>query len=967
MSLPQPTGLGCCCRPFWRELFPCVLRTFQQVHPTMHRPLMNSLLCLSAALLLGAPVVASAQEEKTAIPPGGLPMRDRVPLQLRDKDGSPRLRPNPSMPLKATTPQNGPTPFRSGGITPPKGLPSGPKGGTRAGDINPPGSPVVTPAPAVTPPLPGATSIMGGGKTRVDVTQVDAPPGGPGSGNGRTAADVDEKRRRDSGKALFNFENAQLIDIVKQISKLTGKNFILRENLKGQKLTILCEEPVTAKDAYRAFLVALEINNLAVVPAGRFLKIEERKNSIRQTIPTYFDNDADLPGDESMVTYIHQLQYVDMDQAQKLVDSMLNKSVGDMQVYQPNLLILSDSAVNISRIRKLLEKIDVPGYQSRIRILDIKYAPAADIANKLTALFDPNKAAQKKTPVGKQAKGPNDKDQDANLDDYYVTKILADERTNKLIIVGTEDSFKRVKELVTLLDVPEGPNNAPQVHVHNLENADSEKLTTALNNLAQAGKKGGDKKKGPQAADTGMFEGDIKVTADPATNSLVIVASNRDYMNLARVIRRLDVRRPQVFVEAVIMEVTLNRSTELGLDWFTAYAAPAPGMGSGGGIIAPPGGQARAAKAIAGDATAFLGFLAFAGPTTKLQLGGKTYDMPTFGAVLNALEQDGNVDVLSTPHILTTDNVKAEILVGQTVPFASGFTSNLGGGAINSFMPIVSVQRQDVALKFVVTPHVNTSNFVRLELDQEVSDLGERVTVAPGQEQRATTKRTAKTTVVVKDEQTVIIGGLISDKKSHSEQKVPILGDVPWLGFLFRSPKDEVVKTNLMIVLTPHIIRSDEDFRRIYERKLKERQEFMETFYGVNTPVLGPVDFERKVGAFGSLHQRLRDEMLKVENGGPGAPGESIIGPEQLGPEPSRTGKEGDGMPEGDEAAKGRTEENPDVRQPGREGESPQPVPPQSAAPQPISPSPYPIQPFVPQPAPGAPAQVVPPPAPSME
>jgi general secretion pathway protein D len=734
----------------------------------------------------------------------------------------------------------------------------------------------------------------------METTKVD-------EGSAKSAADIDEKGRREKGKSLFNWEKADLIDVVKAISKMTGKNFILREQLKGQKITILSEEPVTSKEAYRAFLVALEINNLALVPAGKFSKIEERKGAIKQNIPTFFDDDQELPGDEAMVTYIHRLKFVEVEQAQRLVDSMLNKASGDILVYQPNLLIMSDSGVNIARIRKLLERIDQPGHQARIHILDIKFAPAADIANKLTSLFDPSKAASKKTPVSAPGSAPGKTAEKAppagsstaaasaktdGLEDYFITKIIADERTNKIIIVSTEDSFNRVKQIVELLDVPEGPTNAPQVHVYNLENADADKLTAALNNVAQAGKKGDPKKKGKDAQPEGMFEGDVKITADPSTNSLVVVASQRDFRNMAKVIRRLDVRRPQVFVEAVIMEVSLNRTTELGLDWFTAYTAPVPGLGNGAGLVANPGGQTRLRTAFttsAADPTglaAFLGFLAFRGPTVRVgtTAAGAPIDLPTFGAVLQALEQDGNVDVLSTPHILTTDNVKAEILVGQTVPFASGFTSNLGGGNISSFVPIVSVQRQDVALKFIVTPHVNTSNFVRLELDQEVSDLGDSVEVAPGQRQPTTTKRTAKTTVVVRDEQTVIIGGLISDKKIKSESKIPVLGDIPWLGFLFRSPRSELRKTNLLVIMTPHIIRGEEDFRRIYERKLQERQEFMEAFYGVHTPYGGPVDYERKVGAFGTLHHRIKDEMMRVENGGPGLPGENIITAEEQQP-----------------------------------------------------------------------------------
>ncbi len=912
------------------------------------------MLCPAAMLLCAVPVLAqepppptSPKKASPTLPPVRGPtlqpsLRDRVPSPLRDKGSI--------IPGGAPTPGSAPPPVVA--KPPPQ----------------PGAAPPAAPAPTSAPPLPGATSIIGG------QTRIAAGPA-EGGGGGQNSSDVDEKRRRSNAPQLFNFENASLIDVVKTISKMTGRNFIIRDSVKGQKLTIMCEQPVTPKEAYRAFLVALEINNLALVPAGKFWKIEDRKQSIRQAIPTYFDGETELPGDEAMITSIYRLKHIELDQAQKLVDSMLNKTLGDLQVYQPNLLIMSDAAVNIARIKKLLDRVDTPGFEQRIHVIDIKYAPAADIANKLTTLLDPAKAAAKKMPVPGSAESSGmkpsdvkeaakDGDKAVTLDDTFISKILADERTNKIIVVGTPDGFKKVKQLVEMLDMPDGPTSAPQVHVHNLENADSEKLTAALNNLAQAGKKAADpKKKGPGAESDAMFEGEVKVTADPATNSLVVVASQRDYRNLLKVIKRLDVRRPQVFVEAVIMEVTLNRTREVALDWFSAYTAPVPGLGNGIGIVANPGGQTRAVRLLnptdpTGGLSALLGFLAFRGPGIPVRVGNNTVDLPSFGAVLNALENDGNVDVLSTPHILTTDNVKAEILVGQTVPFAAGFTSNLGGGTIGSFLPIVSVQRQDVALKFIVTPHVNTSNFVRLELDQEVSDLGDSVTVAPGQTQPTTTKRTAKTTVVVRDEQTVIIGGLISDKKIRSESKIPVLGDIPWVGFLFRTAKDEVRKTNLLVILTPHIIRADEDFRRIYERKLRERQEFMEAFYGVYAPTAQlPVDYERKMGPYGSLHMRIRDEMMKVENGGPGLPGEAIISSDDDDKEPALAPRRstGDGLPEGDgdlkPSEKGDGKDKPQAAQPapgappgGPEGGGAISPPPAQPAPAPVPP---PAQPQV--------------------
>ena len=400
----------------------------------------------------------------------------------------------------------------------------------------------------------------------------------------------------------------------------------------------------------------------------------------------------------------------------------------------------------------------------------------------------------------------------------------------------------------------------------------------------------------------------MKVTGDEATNSLVIIASPKDYRSLKSVIEELDVRRPQVFVEAAVLEVSLNRDRQLGIDAYSGLPVTVPGFeGQGLGFIANEGGQGlitssatlftaqtllseanttgldvsqlNAAAESASGLETMLGWLAFHGPPVPGSEDVFGFPVPSFGMVLNALENNASVDVLSTPHIMTTDNEKAEISVGERIPVVKGI-SNFGGGGALGFGGLQQVSYEDVKLKFTVTPHVNADDEIRLELEQEVSALGGNIPVGNGLTQPIITNRSANTTVVVSDQQTVVIGGLISTRGADSERKFPILGDIPIIGWLVKDWNDSETKTNLIIVLTPYVVRTKDDFRKIYDRKIQERRDFIEAYYGVTEQYSPHIDYDRKNGPLSELVESLDYELQKAENGGPGLPGESVVTPE---------------------------------------------------------------------------------------
>jgi general secretion pathway protein D len=753
-----------------------------------------------------------------------------------------------------------------------------------------------------------------------------AGPAGPGSGADMTPPVRDQDRRcrplPPRIKVRMNFNEAEVLEIVQWISEQTCKNFIIGDGIRGGKITILSNTPVTANEAYRAFLSALNVNNMTVVRVGRFYKVQMKRDASKDTIPTYVGEDADMPHLDMMVTRLLQLDYVDANQVNGTVKQLVSKD-GDAFPYAPtNSLIISDTASNMHRILEIIEQLDTPLGQEEIRVIQVEYALATELATTMEEIFaerggsaagSKSGRAHRLRPKSRQAQDEADEEPGVSI-----SKIIADERTNQLIVVGTPRSFPRLQELIDKLDVPipgEG-----QIQVVYLEHSDAEELANTLTSLAQGsggttrrtrkGKKGGS---GAQAAE--LFQGEVKVTADKATNSLVIVANQNDYRSLQKVIKKLDIKRRQVFVEAVIMEVNMDTTKDVGLAFHTGAAAKI------GGDTVPlifgtqfkTQGSNINSLSVAGNLS-MLGFLSgLRGPDlegTESILG--SIALPSFGVVLQALQTDSNVDVLSTPHILTSDNEEAEIMVGENIPIPAGYGGGMGNlaglasmargtqgrtgtGAYNQAglgmlgglgglgygmgYGMGAINRQEVGLTLKIKPQINEGDFIRMEIEEEQSEVKDTSNpLGP-----TTTKRSAKTVVVVKDQQTVVVGGLMRDKVDMGESKIPVLGDIPVIGWLFRTKRQQKTKTNLLLFLTPYIIESQKDFQVIFERKMRERREFMERFYGKGRDYKAFIDFRRKRGPLADMHQQLSEEMAKLENGGQGVGSEVLITPEGSG------------------------------------------------------------------------------------
>jgi general secretion pathway protein D len=442
------------------------------------------------------------------------------------------------------------------------------------------------------------------------------------------------------------------------------------------------------------------------------------------------------------------------------------------------------------------------------------------------------------------------------------------------------------------LDIPIAGEG--EIHVLFLENANATELATTLQGLTQSVQESqeeegstrrrrtddedeGEAEQQSTGAITATFTGDVSITADEPTNALVVVASLRDYLNLQAVVEQLDRRREQVYVEAVIMEVVVTNDSQFGIAW-NAGALPTI---DGEEVPIFAGTTYGTFSSVLIDPSTLMGLaVGLRGPEVEGTEGllAAGIGLPSFGAILQALQTDTNVNVLSTPHILTMDNEEAEIIVGENVPFITGGTGNISsllqtagqlgldeGGDIADQLgnlpltglgiPSFNVTRESVSLTLRIRPQINESNFVRLELEEQVEDV---VSVSPTLGP-TTSNREARTVVVVADQQTVVIGGLMEDDVTETVEKVPFFGDIPILGYFFRRTTTRTVKRNLLLLLTPYIIRDPADFHEILRRKMRERQEFLEFFGREDLDYVADVDYSRKNGPLESIFQVLRE------------------------------------------------------------------------------------------------------------
>lgn len=576
---------------------------------------------------------------------------------------------------------------------------------------------------------------------------------------------------------VLNFSDVDISTMVKFISDLTGKNFVMDDRVKG-KISIYSPSKVSIEDAYNVFISVLELKGFTVLQSGQVGKIVPIAGA-KQTGFTLLPEGTKVPVDENYVAQVVKLENITAQDALTFLQPMVSKD-GHISAFTPgNLLLIVDSSLNIRKLQGILEAIDTEKIREGMDVIYLKNATAESTANTIRQWL----AGSEAKPLGQPGAA------------YSVNGIVAhDQRLNALLIFGNAATKAAIREMVTKLDAMPPEANS-KINVYYLENTDATEMGKVLDGVVKGISTPTPGAATPQAS---FFDGGkVSITPDKSSNSLVIMASHTDYNNLVQVIKKLDRRSKQVFVQVVIAEISLDKTRELGVQG-GAVAAGVVGKYLQGGAMYDPFGTFGQ---ILGDSTitTLIG--------DKLT---KTTRPVTGVALLQALDSNGLLNVLSTPNILTTDNKEAEIVVGENVPFKGTTTQN-------SISNLQSVERKDIGINLKIKPQISEGDYIRMDINQEIQAI--KTTATEGAIDLVTTKRSAKTSVVVKDNETVVIGGLIQDKENETISKVPFLGDIPVLGWLFKTKSKIRSKTNLMILLTPSIVKDSADINRISDEQ----------------------------------------------------------------------------------------------------------------------------------------------------
>ena len=668
-------------------------------------------------------------------------------------------------------------------------------------------------------------------------------------------------------------------DLIQTISEITGESFILEESVKGKKITVVAPGGFKSENAMRLFETILSLNGFSVVKKNGVNIIVPKRDIKFQDIPTEIGTDYSDPSDR-FITRLVELQNVQANDVANILRPLVSRE-GDIVVYPAtNTLIIIERVDNLNRILKIIENFDV---ETEIEFIKIENADASEVATKLLEIFGgtgrssgaatrraattAQRAAQQQSRTSRatrrsaaqtQQQAPAITAQSTQESAPVSFKVITDERTNSLIIIAYPSDMAKIKAVIEILDVK---TDEPQegIFVIRVLNADAEQIVSVLSALFGGGGGGsfggstlqraqrtsgfgsgnsfgsgtggssfgqGQTRQTIQRQNIGgrtasvVAEADgLRVTADPATNSVIVIGSRKDYQEIKEVIDELDIRRKQVFVEAAILEVSLDKIRSFGTNLSLGFTindstlafggTNLPGVPSLLGVAANPEASANLIGSLSGL------FLGVVGEEVDVDGSGPIPPIPSFTALFQALTSLTDVNVLSTPSIITTDNEPAEIIVADVIPFPTGSTVGDGG------VTVQTIEREPVGIRLSITPQISEGDFLNLNILTEVSAI--RNAPVPGLNTEefgiATTTRTADSSVVVKNGQTIVIGGLVQDRESVLQNRVPVLGSIPVLGNLFKFKQRQSTKINLLILLTPRIVENEVDMQRILEER----------------------------------------------------------------------------------------------------------------------------------------------------
>jgi general secretion pathway protein D len=554
----------------------------------------------------------------------------------------------------------------------------------------------------------------------------------------------------------LTFNDTDITAVINAVSTLTGKNFIIDPRVKG-KVTVITHQSMSKDEVYQVFLSVLKVHGFAAIQGKNVTKIVPEVSAKQDSIRTIIRANAN-DGDE-LVTQVIQIKYVNAAQLVPILRPLIPQR-GHLAAYTAsNVLIISDSAANVARLNRIIRRIDQSTNQE-VDVIPLENATASEVVRVIKQLKKPSKDASGYT-------------------------LVADDRTNSVLLSGEKQERVRLRALITHMDIP--LELGGDTHVIYLKYAKAKDLAKVLSgvvtNLAKSKK--GKAKAAPSSGSKSFIQ------ADENTNALVINASAGLMRSLRNVVSQLDIRRSQVLVETIIAEVSYSKQSELGVEWALD--------GTAGGTKTGPVGVLNF-----GNLVGLIADPPVIGSGLSFGLGTVTNGNPEFGLLLRALAGDTDSNILATPSLVMLDNEEGKIVVAQTVPFVTGSYTGLGGGGATPTNPFQTVSREDVGLTLEITPQINEGDTIKLELNQEVSvptdnSIGANI---------VTKKRSWNTTVLVDDGDVLVIGGLIDETLTESEQKIPGLGDIPLVGWLFKSQTTKKIKTNLMAFIHPTILKN---------------------------------------------------------------------------------------------------------------------------------------------------------------
>lgn len=598
----------------------------------------------------------------------------------------------------------------------------------------------------------------------------------------------------------LDYKNIELSELIKTMSELTGRNFVFDEKTVRGKVTIISPDSMSRDEAYQLFLTVLSVKGFTLVENNNVNKIIPIKMAKETSLPIFSKTQG-----ENYVTHLVRLKYADAQTLATAALTPLISKTSNLSVYEPtNTLIVTDSAANIERLLTIIRKLDVPASLSQWEVFHLKHAEAdfvAQIANSFLTK-KPTSAARKGAakPAG---------------------MAVANARTNTLLALASADDLSLVRSLVAAIDIP-GEQSRSNINVYTLKNADAESLAKSLNEIMTHARPT-KAKKGQTATEP------VAITAVTSTNSLLISAEPEEYNQLKAVIEQLDVKPSQVFIEALILELSMDATKEIGVSLQGAGSINNEGVILGtGNLNTGSVGISDLSPADEGGVpqllTQTIGGMMIGGlfnPITTVGPDGTEVTVPAISALIQLSQTSNDVNILSAPTLLTSDNKEAEIIVGSNVPIITNRLTDTSNPSSQS----VSVERKDVALTLRFTPQITEGDLVQLEIFQEITDLSSVAVGNVNEVGPTLTKRQLRNTVLAENGKTVTLGGLIGTNIQSKNFKVPVLGDLPFLGNLFRSKSTSTVKNNLIIFLTPQIIHDSSQLAAITNRARRTSQE----------------------------------------------------------------------------------------------------------------------------------------------